>query len=124
MANLAKIKKIQERFADKATFLTVYTQEAHPTESGDYIDYFHPVKKHTNMEERIEAAGGLLSLETLPGPLLVDNMNNDACISYGSFPDRLYIILEGRVVYQGGVGPHGYIPREVELWLEQFTGET
>jgi len=27
MANLARIKDIQARFADRATFLTVYTQE-------------------------------------------------------------------------------------------------
>jgi len=124
MANLAKIKKIQERFADKATFLTVYTREAHPTESADYIDYFLPVNRHKNMDERREAAGALLKLETLPGLLLLDNMNNDASVSYGSFPDRLYIVLGGKVVYQGGVGPHGYVPGEVELWLEQFSGET
>ena len=44
--------------------------------------------------------GELIKLETLPGPLLVDNMGNDASTVYGSFPDRLYILLDGRVVYQ------------------------
>ena len=42
----------------------------------------------------------LLHLETLPGPLLVDNMDNEASKSYGSFPDRLYIVLNGKIVYQ------------------------
>ena len=42
----------------------------------------------------------LLQLETLPGPLLVDNMQNEASKTYGSFPDRLYIVLDGIVVYQ------------------------
>ena len=42
----------------------------------------------------------LLQLETLPGPLLVDNMENEASKSYGSFPDRLYIVLNGKIVYQ------------------------
>lgn len=42
----------------------------------------------------------LLQLETLPGPLLVDNMDNEASKSYGSFPDRLYIVLNGKIVYQ------------------------
>ena len=42
----------------------------------------------------------LLQLETLPGPLLVDNMQNEASRTYGSFPDRLYIVLDGIVVYQ------------------------
>lgn len=120
MANLARLKEIQARFATKATFLTIYTREAHPTEGGDYIDYFLPVNEHTNLHERLKAAGELLNLEELPGPLLIDNMMDEACKSYGSFPDRLYVILDGIVVYQGGVGPHGYLPRLVEEWLERF----
>jgi len=113
MANLA-------RFGAKATFLTLYTQEAHPTEGGDYLDYFLPVAKHTSLQQRLDAAGELLQLEDLPGPLLVDNMEDEASKSYGSFPDRLYVILDGVVVFQGGVGPHGYLPKLVEEWLEAF----
>ena len=41
----------------------------------------------------------LLKLETLPGPLLVDNMNNESSRAYGSFPDRLYIVLNEKIVY-------------------------
>jgi thyroxine 5-deiodinase len=108
------------RFANKATFLTIYTQEAHPTEGGDYLDYFLPVSKHMSLQQRLDAAGELVQLEELPGPLLVDNMQDEASKSYGSFPDRLYVILDGVVVFQGGVGPHGYLPKLVENWLEQF----
>jgi len=120
MANLARIKEIQAKFADRATFLTIYTQEAHPTEAGDYIDYFLPINRHTNLEERLKAADELLQLETLPGPLLVDNMKNEASKSYGSFPDRLYIVLNDKIVYQGGVGPHGYVTADIESWLDNF----
>jgi len=120
MANLARLKQIHARFENKATFLTIYTQEAHPTEGGDYLDYFLPVSKHNSLQQRLDAAGELLQLEELPGPLLVDNMQDEASKSYGSFPDRLYVILDGVVVFQGGVGPHGYLPKQVEKWLEQF----
>ena len=41
----------------------------------------------------------LTNLETLPGPLLVDNMSNEASRAFGSFPDRLYIVLDGKIVY-------------------------
>ena len=33
-----------------------YDPEAHPTESGDYIDYFLPINKHNTLEERLSAA--------------------------------------------------------------------
>lgn len=29
-----------------ATFVTVYTEEAHPEENKDYINYFVNIKKH------------------------------------------------------------------------------
>jgi len=119
MVNLARIKQIQAKFDSKATFLTVYTQEAHPTESGDYIDYFLPIDGHKSITDRLSAAGELLKLETLPGPFLVDNMKDEASRAYGSFPDRLYIVLDGIIVYQGGVGPIDYNTFEVEQWLER-----
>lgn len=119
MANLARIHRIHARFAkDAIVFVTLYTREAHPTEAGDYIDYFLPVNRHQTLEDRLTAAGELLKLENLPGPLVVDNMEDQASRWYGSFPDRLVIILDGELVYQGGVGPHGYRPLEVESWLE------
>lgn len=39
-------------------------------------------------------------METLPGPFLVDNMKDEASNSFGAFPERLYIILDGKIVYQ------------------------
>lgn len=122
MANLARLKQMQGRFAERVTFLTIYTQEAHPAEGGDYIDYFLPVAGHASLGDRLAAAGELLQLEQLPGPLLVDNMKDEASRYYGSFPDRLYIVLDGKIVYQGGVGPHGYLPARVEDWLDCFFG--
>ena len=47
-------------------------------------------------------------------------MKNEASRSYGSFPDRLYIVLDGKVVYQGGLGPVDYNTYEMEQWLEKY----
>jgi hypothetical protein len=40
----------------------LYSTEAHPTESGDYIDYFLPVNKHQTIQDRLSAAGENTSL--------------------------------------------------------------
>ena len=52
----------------------------------------------------------LLKLETLPGPLLVDNMNNESSRAYGSFPDRLYIVLNEKIVYMVCIFLHSFFP--------------
>ncbi len=91
-----------------AHFCAVYTEEAHPSELGHYTAYPWPTAAHADAEARLAAARVLDGLDDLPGPLLADNMDDEACRAYGSFPDRLYVVVDGNVAYQGGVGPHGY----------------
>jgi len=123
MVNLTRIREIHERFAAKATFLTVYVQEAHPAEEEHFKSQAFNIKTHKNLEDRLSAAKSLLSRETLPGPFLVDNMKDEACNSYGALPERLYVILDGKIVYQGGPGPIDYDPDELNSWLEKYFSE-
>ena len=39
---------------------------------------------------------------------------------YDCWPDRLYIVLDNTIVYQGGKGPFGYKPEEVKEYLENY----
>ena len=79
-------------------------------------------RPHRSLEERIEAAEYMAALEEPPGPLLVDTMSDEAQTKFSALPERLYIIREGRVVYQGGIGPFDYKVEEVEAFLPKQTG--
>ena len=37
-------------------------------------------------------------------------------------PDRLYVVVDGVIEFQGKVGPMDYIPEEVEEWLRANVG--
>jgi hypothetical protein len=51
-------------------------------------------------------------------PVLLDDMANSADHLYGAWPERLYVLdMEGRVTYQGGKGPYGFDPEELERFL-------
>jgi alkylhydroperoxidase family enzyme len=51
-------------------------------------------------------------------PLLVDTMDDRVGHLYSGMPDRLYVIdTEGKVAYQGGRGPFGFRPGEMEQEL-------
>ncbi len=84
------------------------------------------IKQHTCLQERILAATILREDEELkmPGKLYIDSMRNEAETVYGSHPERLYIVLDGVVVYAGKPGPFGYHPAEVRAWLDAFCGKT
>ena len=57
-------------------------------------------------------------MEKLPGPLLVDSMENQANQMFGAYPDRLYIVYKGKIDYQSGYGPFGYKVEELEDRLQ------
>jgi hypothetical protein len=41
---------------------------------------------------------------------------------YEAWPERLYIVLDGAVVYKGGFGPFDYRLDEVQDWLARRYG--
>jgi hypothetical protein len=47
-------------------------------------------------------------------------MENDADRAYQAWPERLYVVgTDGRIRYQGGKGPYGFSPAELERFLEE-----
>jgi Iodothyronine deiodinase len=54
----------------------------------------------------------------------VDDLDDGAALAYGGWPDRLYLIgRDGRVAYQGGEGPFGFTPAELEAAIRRELGE-
>ena len=41
-------------------------------------------------------------------PLLVDFMEDKANKAYGALPERIYVLMNGKIAYMGGQGPFGY----------------
>lgn len=74
------------------------------------------------MEDRLQAAQMLAALDPLV-PIVVDSLDNQALSAYASFPERLYIVQEGRITYEGHVGPVGYDLKELRHWLNGWKGK-
>jgi hypothetical protein len=53
-------------------------------------------------------------------PVAVDGVDNVVASAYGGWPDRLYLVgSAGRIVFQGGEGPFGFKPDELERAIER-----
>ena len=107
---MAEFKGLVAEFVEIADFTTICITEAHASDGFDFIGNKYKIKKHTSLQERILAASILLEDEDLniPGTLLIDNMENEAMSVYGALPERLYIVLDGKVLFVGDEGPVGY----------------
>jgi len=78
------------------------------------------IGSHSNMWDRINAAQTMKkdAGKNLEGcTILVDPMDDRANISYAALPERLYVILDDRVIYQGGLGPFSYDLCQLETFL-------
>ena len=54
-------------------------------------------------------------------PTLVEEMDNAIDEAYGAAPERLYLIgKDGKVVYQGGAGPHFFDLDELEEAIQKM----
>ena len=69
------------------------------------------IRHHRSASERVEVAQSCMVKLALEIPALVDEMNDAVAQAYAAMPERLYLIgRDGRVAYQGGMGPMYFRP--------------
>jgi Iodothyronine deiodinase len=102
-----------------AGFITIYISEAHandewylPTATGT-VD----IAQHKTIQDRITAGTKFVNDFEFPIEMVLDSMADEASELYDAWPERLYIIEKGVIVYQGGLGPFDYRLAEVKDWL-------
>lgn len=89
---------------------------------GDGKKKLLKITQTESVEDRKETASRCTKTLKLSIPTLVDTKDNVANKAYAGWPDRMYVIgIDGKIAYQGGPGPRGFRPQEVEAWLKNNT---
>ena len=74
---------------------------------------------HKNLEDRIKAASEIQKLKP-DIPMFIDSFDNRLNKAFGAYPERLYIIQDNIVMYQGKMGSFRYRLNEVdEIYLRE-----
>ena len=116
---------MSEKYKDVAQFLIVYIKEAHPADGwamrvNPRLKY---IKDPTTIFERFQVANTCVTDLKVSIPCLIDDMENTAARAYKGWPDRLYIVgKDGKIAYQGGPGPAGFEPSDMEVALKAELG--
>lgn len=119
MTRLSAFQRVVSQYADITDALLVYIEEAHPSNGWVSTDAPYQIPKHRSLDDRLRAAK-LMNLETPAVVVVVDTMENTSNAAYGAYFERLYILKDEKVVFQGGRGPEGYRISELKNWLEQY----
>ncbi|KAL0169364.1 hypothetical protein M9458_033960, partial [Cirrhinus mrigala] len=109
---LTAVHEASQGYADIADALVIYIEEAHPSDGWISSDAPYQIRQHRSLEERLSAAR-LMAWEAPGCAIVADSMEN-------SSNSALYIVQDGKVVYQGGRGPEGYRISELRHWLDQY----
>jgi len=110
-----------EEYRDRAEFLFVYIQEAHPTDEWPMEDNAKAgieIAQTRTLEKRREIARRCCDELKLTMPCAIDTPDNEVDAAYAAWPERIFVVDPGgRIVYAGKQGPWGFKPAEVEEWL-------
>jgi len=122
MAVLENFGKLTAKYSHCADFQVVYIEEAHPSERPNFTGNLS-ISTHQTLEDRV-AASKLLETVSSSSDMYnvtVDLMDNTASVAYAALPERLYVVLDGEIILEGGQGPFDYNLEEVENLLKSFS---
>jgi len=83
------------------------------------------VRQHQSFEERVEVGQTCMLKMALEIPALVDEMDDAVAAAYAAMPERLYLVgRDGRIAYQGGMGPMLFRPGEWEEAIKSHIAQS
>ena len=119
---MGELEALYDRHRDAVAFFIVYIREAHPEDGWVLADNRREeiaLVDPTSLDERAAAADACVVRLQTRIPVLLDDVDDAVALAYGGWPDRLYLIgRDGRVAFQGEVGPVGFKPAELADAIE------
>ena len=117
MAGVGDTETWYQTYKDRANFLLVYIEEAHPGNTVEGRQVF----AHQSDDERRGLAQLCTTSRSLTLPTVVDHLNNAVEVAYAAFPDRIYVLdSEGVVRYKTAPGPRGWDVAEPRAALDRI----
>jgi len=115
---LQALEAVAARLRDRVAFFIVYIKEAHAEDA--WVQTYNrrsgiSLKEPQTSVERAQVARTFVERMGTSIPVLVDELDDRVADAYGGWPSRLYLVgPDGRIAFQGGEGPFGVKPAELE----------
>ena len=116
-----KFKQVLEECKESSVdFIVVYIEEAHPTDEWSIDSVAYKIKQPKMLKERLLTAKMFADYTQMECPIPVDNMNDEANFAYGALPESLYITYDGKIAFEGGIGPLLCDIDKMKIALDEF----
>lgn len=104
--SMAAVETLAREHGDRAAFLLVYIDEAHPTDGWVTPNNAFEVQRARSLDDRRAAARAFRDRLGVTLPIALETMDRSAERVFGAFPNRLVIVdAAGRIVSTSPPGP-------------------
>lgn len=105
-------------------FIIIYIKEAHAADAWKFDGpQYSFIKNHQDIQDRIEAIKIMIEMAKITRDHRIDvysdTMDDHTNHLFRGWPERLYVLHDDKVMYQGQNGPTGYSIPTLEYFLHQ-----
>jgi len=118
-AGVPRQQALYHKYKDRINFLTIYIREAHTRDEWPLGNDFC-WKNPTTMEERMALARKFQREMKYDVPMAVDAFDDPFNDYFSSWPERYYIIHEGKLAFKAMPIKDNYEWEEVEQWVVDY----
>jgi len=121
VAESKRFSSLSAEYEGRADFLIIYIKEAHAQDGWTFKSIGDKINYAKTIQDRIAACQQFVD-KYQPHqniPVVIDELTDACRLGYDAWPERLYIIENGKIVYKGGRGPELYKIDEVGEWLRK-----
>ena len=120
------MEDLYKEYGKRVEVLLVYIREAHP--KGDRLGGANrrlgiEIDQPQTHDQRQQVAAAMCEKLEISLPTVIDNLDDRVNQAYNAFPDRIYLVGRGgKIAYQGGPGPFGFKPEELQAAIDKEIG--
>ena len=134
MKGTVSLNNLYNEYSEKIQFIKIYIREAHPIDGWWFgkglpkflMKFYSPkvsmdVYDPKTIGERRKVAGDCQEALKYGITTYVDDMDDSVSKAYAAHPTRLFLIgTDGKVKYDGGLGPWGFKPGQLRDAIEKY----
>ncbi|CAF3082516.1 unnamed protein product [Rotaria sp. Silwood2] len=105
-------------------FIIIYIEEAHASDQWKFDNpKYSFIKNHQNIKDRLDAIKILVDLIKITKhnniSIYSDTIDNHTNHLFRAWPERLYVLHDQKILYQGQPGPLGYSIPSLDYFLRK-----
>ncbi|CAF3960742.1 unnamed protein product [Rotaria sp. Silwood2] len=119
-----KLASYYQKLHYPVDFIIIYIREAHASDAWKFDgNEYSFIRNHRNINERLDAIKIMVEMANITKDknihIYSDTMDDRTNHLFRAWPERLYVLYDEKILYQGQKGPSGYSIPSLDYFLKK-----